>query len=109
MKDRANWYLPIATLVFSLLLLCLPGLATADESAAAPAPDGSAAAATSQDTQVVDMADVVCPTARCGVAQGGRVVYTDDNHLASSFTRSVAPIVGARLDGAARSLGVRLP
>ncbi len=59
--------------------------------------------------RAVDMADVVCPTARCGVVQGGRVVYTDDNHLAASFTRSVAPMLGARLDGAARALGVRLP
>ncbi|GLC26932.1 acyltransferase family protein [Roseisolibacter agri] len=67
------------------------------------------AAARGLRVRAVDMADVVCPTARCAAVQGRRVVYTDDNHLAASFTRAAAPILGARLDGAARTLGVRLP
>ena len=55
------------------------------------------------------MTDVVCPTASCGVVRDGRVVFTDDNHLTAGFTRAAADVVGARMDRALASLGVRLP
>ena len=57
----------------------------------------------------VDMADVVCDAARCGVVRDGIVVFTDDNHLTASFTYAVAPALGTRLDAAAAGMGVRLP
>jgi peptidoglycan/LPS O-acetylase OafA/YrhL len=48
----------------------------------------------------VDMNDQICAAARCGVVRNGVVVFTDDNHLTASFTRSVAPALGARLAAA---------
>ncbi len=50
----------------------------------------------------VDMNDVICPTAMCPVARGGMVMFTDDNHLTASFTRSLAPVLGARVAAALR-------
>jgi hypothetical protein len=46
------------------------------------------------------MNDQICATKRCGVVQNGVIVFTDDNHLTASFTRSVAPVLDARLDAA---------
>jgi hypothetical protein len=57
----------------------------------------------------IDLADEVCAAARCGVLRDGRVVFTDGNHLAASFTRSTAGSLGARLDAALAPMGVRLP
>jgi hypothetical protein len=45
----------------------------------------------------VDMNDQICTSARCGVLRNGAVVFTDDNHLTATFTRSAAPILGERL------------
>jgi hypothetical protein len=56
----------------------------------------------------VDMADVVCDAPRCGVVRNGIVVFTDNNHLTASFTRSVSNALGARLDAAVARLGLRL-
>jgi hypothetical protein len=71
-------------------------------------------AAASQDraarglrVRVVDMNDRICATARCGVVRGGTVVFTDDNHLTASFTRSLAPVLGARVADAIASMGAR--
>jgi hypothetical protein len=58
---------------------------------------------------VVDMNDQVCAAPRCPTVRGGVVVFTDDNHLTASFSRSTAPVLGARVDAALRGLGVRLP
>jgi hypothetical protein len=52
----------------------------------------------------VDMNDQICSTARCAVMRKGIVVFTDDNHLTASFSRSVAPVLGARLQA---TLGLR--
>lgn len=57
----------------------------------------------------VEMSDRVCPTSMCSVVQRGVVAFTDDNHLAASFTRALAPELGRRLDVALARLGVRLP
>ena len=54
----------------------------------------------------VDMNDQICATKRCGVVQNGVVVFTDDNHLTASFARSVAPVLGARLDAVLVSVAV---
>ena len=57
----------------------------------------------------IDVADEVCAAPRCGVLRDGRVVFTDGNHLAASFTRATAGALGARLDAALTPIGVRLP
>jgi peptidoglycan/LPS O-acetylase OafA/YrhL len=59
--------------------------------------------------RVVDMNDQVCQGSRCGVTRGRVVVFTDDNHLTASFTRSLAPVLGPRVQAAFAQLGVRLP
>ena len=46
---------------------------------------------------LISMNDQVCATALCPVVQRGVVVFTDDNHLTSSFARSVAPVLGERI------------
>ena len=48
----------------------------------------------------VDMNDQICATQRCEVVQNGIIKFTDDNHLTASFSRSMAPVFGARLLGA---------
>ena len=45
----------------------------------------------------VDLNDAICTTVRCGVVTNGVVVFTDDNHLTASFSKSVAPLLGARV------------
>ena len=45
----------------------------------------------------VDMNDVICSSARCGVVRNGVVVFTDDNHLTASFSKSVASELGTRV------------
>jgi hypothetical protein len=57
----------------------------------------------------VDMNDQICATPRCGVVRSGVVVFTDDNHLTASFSRSVAPVLGPRVAQAVAQAGVRLP
>ncbi|MGH7678284.1 MAG: acyltransferase family protein [Gemmatimonadaceae bacterium] len=48
----------------------------------------------------IDMIDQICATARCKVTRGGIVMFTDDNHLTASFTRSLAPVLGERVAAA---------
>jgi hypothetical protein len=48
----------------------------------------------------IDMNDQICAAKWCSVVRNGVVVFTDDNHLTASFSRSVAPVLGARLDAA---------
>jgi hypothetical protein len=48
----------------------------------------------------VDMNDQICSAPRCGVVRNGTVVFTDDNHLTASFSRSVAPVLSTRLAAA---------
>lgn len=60
MKNRANWLLPAAALTFALLLV-LPGPAGAEATAAAPEP--ASPVATSQETPVINLDDVVIPNA----------------------------------------------
>jgi hypothetical protein len=45
----------------------------------------------------IDMNDVICPGQRCPSRQRGVIVFTDDNHITASFSRSVADILGARI------------
>jgi len=55
-------------------------------------------AARGLDVRFIDMNDQICPTARCSVVRNGVVVFTDDNHLTASFSRSVAPTLRERLE-----------
>ena len=59
--------------------------------------------------RIVDLNDRICATPRCDVRRDGLIVFTDDNHLTASFTRALAPVLGARLASAIGELGVRLP
>jgi peptidoglycan/LPS O-acetylase OafA/YrhL len=56
---------------------------------------------------MIDMNDQICATPRCGVIRNGAVVFTDDNHLTASFSRSLAPVLGDRIATALRA--ARLP
>jgi peptidoglycan/LPS O-acetylase OafA/YrhL len=49
----------------------------------------------------VDMNDQVCGRAgRCETERGGMILYTDDNHLSRSFSRSLGVVLGERIDDA---------
>jgi peptidoglycan/LPS O-acetylase OafA/YrhL len=50
----------------------------------------------------VDMGDRVCPmrATRCSVVQRGIIVFRDDDHLTATFSRSEAPVLGARVAAA---------
>jgi hypothetical protein len=47
--------------------------------------------------QLVDMNDQICSMTRCVVVRNGAVVFTDDNHLTATFSRSLAPVLGERI------------
>ena len=64
--------------------------------------EAQAAAARGLPIRFVDMNDQICPTRECGVVRNGVVVFTADNHLTASFSRSMAPVLGARLAAALR-------
>jgi hypothetical protein len=53
----------------------------------------------------IDMNDQICASTHCGVIRDGVVVFTDDNHLTASFSRSVAPVLGDRLTTALTPIG----
>jgi hypothetical protein len=50
--------------------------------------------------QFVDMLDAVCNTPRCQATRGRMVIFTDDNHLTATFSRSVGPLLGERIASA---------
>ncbi len=62
-------------------------------------------AALGLDVRFVDFNDLVCNGTRCATDRGGLVVFTDDNHLTASFSRSLAPTVGARIGAALAGAG----
>ena len=45
----------------------------------------------------VDMNDAICSTPTCSPVANGTVIFTDDNHLTASFSRSVAPLLAERI------------
>jgi hypothetical protein len=46
----------------------------------------------------IDMNDVICARQRClSHKNDGVVIFTDDNHITASFSRSVGDILGARI------------
>jgi len=48
----------------------------------------------------VDMNDRICAAPKCSVMRGGIVLFTDDNHLTRTFSRTLAPVFGARIAAA---------
>lgn len=52
----------------------------------------------------IDMNDQVCGLGarRCATERGGVVLYMDDNHISRTFSRSLGPVLGERLDAALR-------
>jgi peptidoglycan/LPS O-acetylase OafA/YrhL len=48
----------------------------------------------------IDMNDAICASSVCGPVRNGVIVFTDDNHLTASFSRSVAPLLGQRVAAA---------
>ena len=61
-------------------------------------------AARGLSVRFIDMNDQVCGSgsSRCQTERGGVVLYTDDNHLSRTFSRSLGPVLGERLDAALR-------
>lgn len=49
---------------------------------------------------LVDMNDQICDTPSCVVVRNGAIVFTDDNHLTATFSRSIAPVLGRRIAAA---------
>jgi hypothetical protein len=52
----------------------------------------------------VDMNDQICDSVRCPVTRSGTIIFTDDNHLTASFSRSKGTVLGERLESAVRRL-----
>jgi len=63
------------------------------------------AAARGLTVHLLDMNDRICDTARCEVVRNGEIVFTDDNHLTASFSRTLAPALGERVAAALRDRG----
>ena len=59
-------------------------------------------AAEGLNVSFVDLNDQVCGPGRCTTERGGVVVYSDDNHITRSFSRTLGPVLGIRLDAVIR-------
>jgi peptidoglycan/LPS O-acetylase OafA/YrhL len=59
-------------------------------------------AARGLSVRFIDMNDQVCGagSARCATERGGMVLYTDDDHLTASFSRTLGLVLGERLAAA---------
>jgi hypothetical protein len=62
-----------------------------------PAIAAQTTAARGLPVHLIDMNDQLCDTRRCGVIRNGAIVFTDDNHLTASFSRTLAPVLGQRI------------
>lgn len=62
--------------------------------------DWAASAAINAGAHVVDTWDVLCDDAGCHTVIGGTIVYFDDNHLTTRFSRSLAPWLDRSLNDA---------
>jgi peptidoglycan/LPS O-acetylase OafA/YrhL len=57
-------------------------------------------AARGLDVRFVDLVDQVCEAGSCETERDGMVLFSDDNHLTRAFSRSLADVLGRRLDAA---------
>jgi hypothetical protein len=51
---------------------------------------------------VISMDDVLCPGGTCRPVIGGVVVFFDASHLTATYARTLAPVLGTRIDRALR-------
>ncbi|MHA7263853.1 acyltransferase family protein [Arthrobacter sp. TMN-37] len=58
----------------------------------------AAKAADADRIKVLDLSDQFCPDGRCYASIGGAHVYYDDNHVTSTYMRSLAPALAADLE-----------
>ena len=72
-----------------------------------PAEEGAVVVARGLRVGFIDMNDRICPTAWCPVMRDGIVIFTDDNHLTATFSRSMAPVFGERMELAAERASER--
>ena len=54
-------------------------------------------AARGLNVRFIDLVDQVCGAGSCDAERGGMVLFSDDNHLTRSFSRSLAVVLGERL------------
>lgn len=54
-------------------------------------------AASGLGIRFVDLNDRICATRRCATERNGMVLYTDDDHISSTLSRSLAPVLGERV------------
>jgi peptidoglycan/LPS O-acetylase OafA/YrhL len=64
--------------------------------------DAQTAAARGLGVAFVDMNDQICTSSPCPVVKNGVIIFTDDNHLTASFSRSLSSVLGARLEAASK-------
>jgi hypothetical protein len=69
--------------------------------------DAQTEAARGLGVSFIDMNDQICNSARCPVVRGKTIIFTDDNHLTASFSKSMAPVLGIRLEAALERLAHR--
>jgi len=48
----------------------------------------------------IDASDMLCPDGVCGTIIGDVFVYMDDNHISSTYSRTMAPELAARIEAA---------
>ena len=48
----------------------------------------------------IDASDMLCPDGVCGTIIGDVFVYMDDNHISSTYSRTMAPELAARIEDA---------
>ncbi len=53
----------------------------------------------------VDMNDQVCPGVPCATMRNRMVLYSDDDHITATFSRSLGEVLGARVAAAAAEAG----
>jgi peptidoglycan/LPS O-acetylase OafA/YrhL len=80
----------------------LPGATSCSYNRAGSVSQGGIAAqnraARGLPVKFIDMNDVICPAARCSPVRNAIIVFTDDNHITASFSRSVGGVLGARIE-----------
>ncbi|MGQ4600255.1 SGNH hydrolase domain-containing protein [Nocardia sp. R6R-6] len=76
---------------------CAPTRAVAVDAAGIAA---ERAAVTAGGGQYADLTSLFCTAARCPVVVGNTLVYRDDNHITSSYARTLGPVIGALADRA---------
>lgn len=76
-----------------------------DDALSRIARDAQTAAAKGLPVRFVDMNDQICDAARCPPVKNGAIVFTDDNHLTASFSRTLAPVLSQRIDEAIYAFG----